>query len=63
MTSARLIRGWRRADRPPDRICRLAAAEVPLAETWVFRVREGLIVEIREYLSLGEALEAVGVVE
>ncbi|HTQ69785.1 MAG TPA: nuclear transport factor 2 family protein [Solirubrobacteraceae bacterium] len=37
-----------------------SAAEVPLAETWVFRVREGLIVEIREYLSLDEALKAVG---
>ena len=37
-----------------------SAAQVPLAETWVFRVREGLIVEIREYLSLDEALEAAG---
>jgi len=34
--------------------------EVPLAETWAFRVRDGLIVEVREYLSLAEALKDIG---
>jgi ketosteroid isomerase-like protein len=37
---------------------RRSTAEVPLAETWVFTVRNGFIVEVREYLTLDEALNA-----
>jgi hypothetical protein len=34
-------------------------AEVELAETWTFKVRGGVIVEVREYLTKEEALDAV----
>jgi ketosteroid isomerase-like protein len=37
-----------------------SSAEVELAETWTFRVRDGAIVEVREYLDRSEALHAVG---
>jgi ketosteroid isomerase-like protein len=37
-----------------------SGAEVELAETWTFNVRDGAIVEVREYLSKEAALEAVG---
>jgi ketosteroid isomerase-like protein len=40
-----------------------SAAEVPLAETWVFEVREGLVVEVREFLATDQALKAVGLAE
>jgi len=36
-----------------------SSSEVPLAETWVFQVRGGLIVEVREFLATAEALKAV----
>jgi ketosteroid isomerase-like protein len=34
-------------------------AEVELAETWTFKVRQGLIVEVREYLTRKAALAAL----
>jgi ketosteroid isomerase-like protein len=37
-----------------------SSAEVRLAETWTFRVRHGVIVEVREYLDTGAALEDLG---
>jgi ketosteroid isomerase-like protein len=40
-----------------------STSEVPLTETWVFKLRDGLIVEVREYLLLDEALKAVGLEE
>ena len=40
-----------------------SAGEVELAETWVFTVRDGLVIEIGEYLSLNEALKAGGLEE
>jgi ketosteroid isomerase-like protein len=36
---------------------------VPLAETWVLHIRDGLIAEVREFLSRVEALEALGLSE
>jgi ketosteroid isomerase-like protein len=36
-----------------------STAEVLLAETWVFELRDALIVEVREYLSLDAALKAI----
>jgi ketosteroid isomerase-like protein len=36
-----------------------STSEVPLTETWVFKLRDGLIIEVREYLLLEEALKAV----
>ena len=35
-----------------------SGAEVELAETWAFKVSEGLIVEVREYLTREAALTA-----
>jgi ketosteroid isomerase-like protein len=40
-----------------------SASQVSLAETWVFEVRDGLIVGVREFLSTDEALKAVGLSE
>ena len=34
-----------------------SSSEVSLAETWVFEVRGGLVVEIREFLTTDEALQ------
>ena len=40
-----------------------SVSEVPLTETWVFDVRDGLIVQVREFLATDEALKAVGLEE
>lgn len=34
--------------------------DVAMPETWVFRLRDGLIVEVREFATVDEGLEAVG---
>lgn len=34
--------------------------EVAMPESWVFRLRDGLAVEVHEYQTLDEALESVG---
>ncbi len=38
-----------------------SSAEVRLAETWAFRVRDGVIVEVHEYLDTDDALAAIPV--
>ena len=38
-------------------------AEVTLAETWTFKVRDGAIIEVREYLTKDAALEAIATEE
>jgi ketosteroid isomerase-like protein len=44
-------------------LLRGSLSEVPLAETWVFEVRDRLIVEVHEFLATSEALKAVGLEE
>jgi ketosteroid isomerase-like protein len=36
-----------------------SSAELELAETWTFKVRDGLVVEVREYLSTEAALASL----
>jgi ketosteroid isomerase-like protein len=40
-----------------------SSTEVSLSETWVFRIEDRLIREVREYVTTEEALDAIGLAE
>jgi ketosteroid isomerase-like protein len=42
---------------------RSSGSEIAAPETWVFWLRDGMIIEVREYRHKAEALEAVGLSE
>ena len=42
---------------------RSSGSEITAPETWVFWLRDGMIIEVREYRHKAEALEAVGLSE
>jgi ketosteroid isomerase-like protein len=42
---------------------RRSGSEITAPETWVFWLRDGMIIEVREYRHKAEALEAVGLSE